>query len=530
MQQIINQNISAIEKTILVVIDPRVDTPDRLAKGVTNSTAVLLLDPKRDSIIQITTALTQGNYHSLHLVAHGSPGCLHLGATDLSSETITQYQQQLLEWGIAEILVYGCQVAAKPEFLRQLHDLTVASIAASTEEVGQDNWNLEWQIGEVTSGLAFIEELRQEYQGTFIGFNPQVTFAVGNYPQGVAIADLDGDGDVDDLVVANRGDNTVSVLLGDGNGNFSPQTTFATGNSPFSVVIGDLDGDGDANDLAVSNLVVSDSNYTVSVLLGDGSGNFSPQTTFATGNRPLSVVIGDLDGDGDADDLAVATANGSGGYGSYSSNGISVLLGDGSGSFSTPTTFAAGTVPVVVAIGDLDGDGDADDLAVSDFLNDAVSVLLGDGSGGFSVPSTFTVVTNPISVAIGDLDEDGDADDIAVRDSSAVSILLGDGSGGFSPQTTFALGFGAGSVAIGDLDGDGAADDLASPNNNDDNVSILLGDDSGGFSPQTTFAAGNSPFFIAIGDLDGDGAADDLAVPNRDDNTISVLIECFLVC
>ena len=456
------------QTTMLVVIDPTVEAPHKLAEGVQTGASVLLLNPNFDSIAQITTALAAGNYGSLHLISHGSPGRLHLGKTNLNSDNIAQYKQQLLEWRIAEILIYGCNVAANPDLLIKLHVLTGANIAASAQEVGQGNWNLEWQkIGEITSGSAFAEELRQEYQGKFIGFLPQVTFAAGNRPNSLAIGDLDGDGSVDDLAVANNSSVNVSVLLGDGSGGFSAQTTFAVGDTPFSVAIGDLDGDGSADDLAVANL----GSDTVSVLLGDGSGGFSAQTTFAVGIDPRSVAIGDLDGDGSADDLAVAND---------SSANVSVLLGDGSGGFSAQTTFAAGISPQSVAIGDLDGDGSADDL----------------------------VVTN-----------DADAN---------VSVLLGDGSGGFSTQTTFAVGTTPRSVAIGDLDGDGSADDLAVANQSSYNVSVLLGDGSGGFSEQTTFAVGDTPFSVAIGDLDGDGSADDLAVANRRDFNVSVLIECFL--
>ena len=70
--------------TKLVVIDPAVEAPHQLAQGVRDNAEVLLLDPHQDSIAQITTALTARNYHSLHIISHGSPGCLHLGNNNLS--------------------------------------------------------------------------------------------------------------------------------------------------------------------------------------------------------------------------------------------------------------------------------------------------------------------------------------------------------------------------------------------------------------------------------------------------------------
>ena len=86
---------------------------------------------------------------------------------------------------------------------------------------------------------------------------------------------MNGDGKPD-LVVANDGSNTVSVLLGNGNGTFQAQQTFATGVDPTSVALGDVNGDGKP-DLVVAN----DGSDTVSVLLGNGNGTFQASQAFA---------------------------------------------------------------------------------------------------------------------------------------------------------------------------------------------------------------------------------------------------------
>ena len=59
------------------------------------------------------------------------------------------------------------------------------------------------------------------------------------------------------------------------------------------------------------------------------------------------------------------------------SDNVSILLGDGTGNFSAPTNFAAGDVPLSVAVGDFNGDG-KQDLAVANFDSDNVSILLRD--------------------------------------------------------------------------------------------------------------------------------------------------------
>src|SRR5262245_38802983 len=68
------------------------------------------------------------------------------------------------------------------------------------------------------------------------------SLAVGPSPFAVATGDLDGDGHLD-LVAANSGDGTVSVLRSLGHGRFAPQVAYAVGNGPLAVAVGDLDGD-----------------------------------------------------------------------------------------------------------------------------------------------------------------------------------------------------------------------------------------------------------------------------------------------
>src|SRR5206468_5832743 len=138
----------------------------------------------------------------------------------------------------------------------------------------------------------------------------------------VAIGDLNGDGK-SDLAVANFAEtygNTVSVLLGNGDGSFGPKSDYGTGSGPYSVASGDLNGDGKP-DLAVAN----ERSLTVSVLLGSGDGTFGPKTDYGAGSGPYSVAIGDLRGGGQPDPALAKYI--------YPGGTVSVLLGQGDGRF-----------------------------------------------------------------------------------------------------------------------------------------------------------------------------------------------------
>ena len=372
------------------------------------------------------------------------------------------------------------------------------------------------------------------------GFATFSTASADGGEMSVAVGDFNGDGNLD-LAVADSYTGTVTLLKGDGAGNFTPfpGSPVAVGSGPysgpFSVAVGDFNGDGNL-DLAVANF----GDGTVAILLGDGTGEFTPAATPIVtvgsdrNSEPFSIAVGDFTGDGVLD-LAVANSN---------EGTVSILVNDGAGNFSpaaTPTV-AVGVSPLSVVVGDFLGNGKLDLAVVNQFGNDAtesspgtVSILLGDGTGGFTPAATLPVGYSPYAVAVGDFNGDGVLD-LAVANScgndllcnnspGTVSILLGDGTGSFSAAASSPITVGVNPrfVAAGDFNGDGSLD-LAVANFNDDTVTILKGDGAGNFAPATTspIPVGVNPSSVAVGDFNGDGNPD-LAVANFSDGTVSVL-------
>jgi len=311
-----------------------------------------------------------------------------------------------------------------------------------------------------TSSVAFFTVTANT--GNSVGFWLSSSPAAGIFPASVAVGDFNGDGKLD-LAVADADGNTVSILLGDGAGNFALASSLAVGSYPWSVAVGDFNGDGKL-DLAVASRGSYGNPGTVSILLGDGTGNFTLLSSLVTGTIPDSVAVGDFNGDGKLD---LAVANGS------SEGTVSILLGDGTGNFTLASSQAAGIYPQSVAVADFNGDGKLD-LAVTDW-NSTVSILQGDGTGNFTKVSSAPTGAGPLSVAVGDFNGDGKLDlAVATNISQTASILLGHGTGHFALASSPGAGANPNCVAVGDFNGDGKLDLAVANFAEDGTVSILL--------------------------------------------------------
>ncbi len=358
----------------------------------------------------------------------------------------------------------------------------------------------------------------------------------GREPVAIAAGDLNNDGHPD-LVAVNHVSDNIGVFLGQADGSLQLHGFVDSGtmnSAPNGIALFDANGDGRL-DVAVSNGLSSD----VSVVLGDGTGNFSAPRAWVTDQEPLAVAAGDLDGDGIPDLVALNRDN--------TTPDAAVLLGQGDGSFKGVEDVIVEPTPKAVIAGDIDNDG-LPDLIVSRSLsvcsNDTTQPCSTNSdcggsntcqpagrllvrrslpNGGFAAPLALQFSGDAFAIGRGDFNADGRLDIVALnRSTSNVSMFLGQRNG-FQSTPPYAVGAGGIALAVADWDGNGRPDVAVArqAGNGSGAIDILLSNADGSLRSGGSLALGSNPVAIDWGDFNKDGHLDLAAV-------VSVLGRCSL--
>ncbi len=288
----------------------------------------------------------------------------------------------------------------------------------------------------------------------------------------VAAGDVNGDGKADIVATVTNNstsgcpNNQVAVLGGKGNGKFGTAMYYSTGSTAqsYDVFLQDVNGDGKPD------IIVSNADGTISVLLNKGNGTFRASNLLmgvAALNPHLnSLAFGDFNGDGKLD-IAVATY--------WSTSDVYILLGNGDGTFQSPISVAAPAVTYALASGDFNKNGKLDLLVTLEgatgcsgwFGSAAYSVFAGNGDGTFTPgPINCTGSDYPIYPVVADINGDGKLDAFIPMLSEdgkdphtfGPALLEGDGDGTFTPLGNCFVGATSRGAVVADFNGDGTPD------------------------------------------------------------------------
>ncbi len=262
------------------------------------------------------------------------------------------------------------------------------------------------------------------------------------------------------------------------------------------------------------DVVTGDYAQTITVLLGNGDGTFKPKVNYPgcpTGVA-MKILLADLNRDGNTD---VALGCSDGAHGS-----LTILLGNGDGTFNTPVSYTAGDV-AGIALGDFNSDG-IFDFAVSNHQQQNVMLFTGNGDGTFNAGTIVLSPSSELhDVVVADFNSDHNDDLLYAVNTSASGSQLSDlylatgkGDGTFNAPALIASKVGE-FMATGDTNGDDIPDVVSvtitgTPPNVGNSLFVLIGNGDGTFKPTVTYLS-DIPSDPHLADVNGDGKIDIIA-------------------
>jgi choice-of-anchor C domain-containing protein len=317
-----NQPGSINQTLELVFIDSSVSNFEQLAGDLRNSAAadpgrkleLVALDNSKDGIAQITSALLRyRDVDGIHIVSHGGTGQVQIGSTWLSMNNLDTYRNAISAWQYslsedADILFYGCNLAGSDEgqqLLNEISLLTNCDAAASDDATGgavrNADWDLEYQVGSITTDVAFSNQFQADADfilATYTVTNTNDSGA-GSFRQ--AILDANSNAGVDTITFSIAGSGTQIINIASALPTITDQIiingTTQTGYVAGSFVPIVIDGNNlNANGLTLG---VGSSNSTIRGLVVRDFGQFGIEIlSTSMSNSVQNSFLGRMDSSG----------------------------------------------------------------------------------------------------------------------------------------------------------------------------------------------------------------------------------------
>ena len=323
-------------------------------------------------------------------------------------------------------------------------------------------------------------------------------------PYWISVGDFNSDDQLD-IVIANRNNNNIGILLGYGNGIFDNTMQFystGAGSFPRCISVGDYNNDM-ILDIAVANFGTND----IVILFGQGDGSFLLGKPYSTGLRsgPWGLMMGDFNNDSRLD-IAVAL---------FQSNNLGIFLNYDIEPFGSMTQYSCrvGSKPHSAAVGDINEDGWLD-IVVANYGTDDVGIFLGSRDRTFQYTLSYSTRNGsaPYSLVLADVNNDNHLDFVVTgSETNTINIFLGDGNGTFVFGEIYSAGTRSRpyTLTIADFNNDHLLD-IAVVNSGTSNLFFLYGYGNGTFGNETSYTLGYGyhPYSIAAKDLNQDHMMD----------------------
>ncbi len=308
------------------------------------------------------------------------------------------------------------------------------------------------------------------------------SYKVGKNPTTITPFDINQDG-FTDLVTTNIASNSLSILIGNGDGTFRDQIQLHVCQEPRSLATGRFN-----QDLYPDVVLACSGSDQIAILLGRADGRFEEGAQYPVHRAPIAVASEDLNGDKLAD-LVVALRN----------DKVKVFLGQGNGEFRHGVQYEYGDTPTSVSLADVNGDSVMDMIVTNGGpMSNAISIWMGNGDGTFRQPIDYRSGRRPLGVSFGDFNNDHIKDMLVINgERDSFTTFLGNADGSFQKGKDAGANASPNFGLARDFNGD-RRQDVAIVNLQSNDLSILFGRGDGTFEyPPRNYRTKAGPFAIA---------------------------------